>query len=88
MSSTNRGGDRHVSDYYVTPQAEITRFLNRFVQREQYAMSRTILDPCAGGTATDEMSYPAALREFGCPGPGEISRLIDLTDLKTLLIDR
>lgn len=34
MSSTNRGYDRHKSDYYVTPVDKIEEFLEAFVERE------------------------------------------------------
>lgn len=31
MSSTNRGGIREVSDYYITPKNEIKNFLSVFM---------------------------------------------------------
>ena len=34
MSSTNRGHNRHKSDYYVTPQDQIELFLNEFLKIE------------------------------------------------------
>jgi len=77
MSSTNRGGDRHAADYYVTPQKPIHDFLyalseddpsqfgwsdgGGFYQRMASGIS--ILDPCAGGDERTEMAYPKALRD-------------------------
>lgn len=52
MSSTNRGGERHVSDYYITPQEEIIRFLSAFenVYKDQVDFkSDSFYDPCSGG---------------------------------------
>lgn len=67
MSSTKRGGQRHVSDYYVTPKESIRDFFNEFLQHEPDALSGdgTILDPCAGGDSKNEMSYPTVLCETG-----------------------
>jgi hypothetical protein len=52
MSSTNRGYDRHTSDYYVTPQKPIKEFLSAFLQEEDVSRPDRLmwLDPCAGGT--------------------------------------
>ena len=60
MSSTNRGGVREISDYYVTPQNEILKFLYAWDNNEWLRRHR-VLDPCAGGDATHPMSYPKAL---------------------------
>lgn len=67
MSSTNRGKPRNVSDYYVTPQAEIKKFLDAWsedVKWKQHIRGYVILDPCAGGDAKHEMSYPKALASY------------------------
>lgn len=65
MSSTARGYDRHVSDYYITPVDKIEDFLRAFLQVEPLALNGLILDPCAGGDEINDMSYPLALRKFG-----------------------
>lgn len=66
MSSTNRGYDRHKSDYYVTPIESIVSFLEEFKKYESEALrGRYILDPCAGGDAKNPMSYPEALKQIG-----------------------
>ena len=66
MSSTNRGYDRHKSDYYITPQDQIELFLNEFVKVEtglaEPYFSFNILDPCAGGDEAHEMSYPESIK--------------------------
>lgn len=77
MSSTNRGGDRHASDYYITPRNEIERFLSAFLV--DYEIDRpdrlTWFDPCAGGgvqithskrsgtmtTVNNPMAYPSVI---------------------------
>jgi len=67
MSSTNRGGVRSVSDYYVTPIQEIKLFLKELLREipDLFAKENlTILDPCAGGDARHSMSYPEALQQF------------------------
>lgn len=38
MSSTQRGYERHKSDYYVTPINKIKDFLNEFVKHEPSIM--------------------------------------------------
>jgi hypothetical protein len=67
MSSTNRSAAReqHVADYYVTPIAEITNFLNAFLRYEDIPKHIDILDPCSGGDAINDMSYPVVLEGFG-----------------------
>ena len=69
MSSTNRGYDRHKSDYYVTPLSSIHDFLNEFKQDEPLLFRAedgvTFLDPSAGGDDENDMSYPTALMEHG-----------------------
>lgn len=70
MSSTNRGGERAASDYYVTPVPAIETFLEAWHADNElpFQECRRILDPCAGGTVdntgkvTVEMSYPKAIR--------------------------
>lgn len=68
MSSTNRSNARntHISDYYITPVAQIALFLDQlFVDYPKVGYFSSILDPCAGGDADNPMSYPKALAEFG-----------------------
>ena len=65
MSSTNRGSKRIGYDYYVTPKNAIRDFLRNFVQQVTLDNDAIILDPCAGGSATEDMSYPKVLSEFG-----------------------
>lgn len=60
MSSTNRGYNRHKSDYYVTPQDDIALFLDEY-KKDEGELSTPILDPCAGGDMNHEMSYPAVI---------------------------
>lgn len=77
MSSTNRANaaQRHVADYYVTPVTSIKEFLDAF--RFDFLTFKTpdtvdlfngpactILYPCAGGDATNEMSYPVAIERY------------------------
>lgn len=66
MSSTNRGYDRHKSDYYITPQHDVKEFLDLWIQDiDLNAKKLKWLDPCAGGDKDNEMSYPAVIsREF------------------------
>lgn len=75
MSSTNRTNakERHVSDYYVTPQRDILHFFENWIKDEceddtedNISMCRDLdnvvwLDPCAGGDVNHEMSYPAVI---------------------------
>lgn len=64
MSSTKRGNDRHVSDYYVTPITNILEFMDNFVKQEPNSFDGIILDPCAGGDSGNFMSYPTAINQF------------------------
>lgn len=67
MSSTNRSNfrDIHIADYYVTPIAEINKFLDEFKKLEGYSLYfGKILDPCAGGDEKHPMSYPEALKQY------------------------
>jgi hypothetical protein len=67
MSSTQRGYDRHVSDYYITPIRPITEFLEQLMIYEPQVFSdeTLFLDPTAGGDAEHPMSYPEALKMYG-----------------------
>lgn len=67
MSSTLRGYDRHLSDYYVTPVDKINDFLEAFAKYEPqlFEGNTVFLDPTAGGDQINQMSYPAALAAFG-----------------------
>jgi len=71
MSSTKRGGQRQVSDYYVTPVPEIITMLERLFTIEpdaKSAFAQDVLDPAAGGDSTHLMSYPTAIHRKGiCP---------------------
>lgn len=72
MSSTNRGYEKHISDFYITPKEPIKHFFKSFIgvqaemcNRDYILGSQTkILDPCAGGNDKHEMSYPAVLDEM------------------------
>lgn len=68
MSSTNRtnAAARHVSDYYVTPVLSVQEFIREFNADfpEIITQPKSILDPCAGGDAQHEMSYPAAIKNY------------------------
>jgi len=67
MSSTNREGQRHTSDYYITPPYEVSHFLRnlKLVIPDILNNKISILDPCAGGDDYNEMSYPLALQLEG-----------------------
>lgn len=73
MSSTNRGYDRHKSDYYVTPTNEILKFIDYSKQYINFD-KEDILDPCAGGDKNHKMSYPYAFAKRGY----EINDTLDL----------
>lgn len=67
MSSTNRSKARqeHISDYYITPQSQIELFLKEFEQvNDIFTKNIKILDPCAGGDNTHEMSYPSVIKKL------------------------
>ena len=67
MSSTNRHNaeKRHIADYYVTPVKDIITFLGALDEEVSLDIwNKTILDPCAGGDPSHDMSYPKALREY------------------------
>lgn len=65
MSSTNRGYDRHVSDYYVTPKKDVTDFLNAFIKVENIQIdSMKIIDPACGGDKTNDPTYTQVIRNL------------------------
>ncbi len=66
MSSTNRGYDRHVGDFYVTPHEAVKTFLDHFKKDLESSMRDEFadcywLDPCAGGDEKHEMTYPTVI---------------------------
>ena len=64
MSSTNRGYDRHKSDYYVTPKKDVDLFLNEFSEKENKLMTHYhYLDPCCGGDTENGATYTELLKE-------------------------
>jgi len=65
MSSTNRGRSRNISDYYITPEEEINKFLDKFLGEHSFERHCRILDPCAGGDSIHPMAYPNALEKHG-----------------------
>jgi hypothetical protein len=77
MSSTNRGGQREVSDYYVTPPDAVESFLMEFFSDhpEHDFSGKVILDPCAGGDSEHGMSYPDAIKKWKYEQPVEISTM-------------
>jgi len=53
---------RHArSDYYVTPEGPIRDFLLALCELEHNILNSRILDPCAGGDAQHDMSYPKVI---------------------------
>ena len=74
MSSTNRGYERHKVDFYVTPQEAIRQFFGHWLDDligefhdDQLSVGTNPdrakwLDPCAGGDAKHEMSYPTVIK--------------------------
>lgn len=65
MSSTNRGYERHISDFYITPQEPIKQFMTKFLEIENFIKDILILDPCAGGNDKYDMPYPSVLNKLG-----------------------
>src|SRR5690554_1562221 len=65
MSSTNRGYDRHVADYYVTPKKDVEVFLNKFIQCNKISNPEKLkwLDPCCGGDKDNEVLYLSVIKE-------------------------
>lgn len=73
MSSTNRGYDRHISDYYHTPEWAIRDFFANFMsdmQKEEALIAdmpdkMIWLDPAAGGDKDHpEMPYPSVIKDL------------------------
>lgn len=76
MSSTNRGYDRHATDYYVTPKEAVKSFLVNWMSDLNGEFSSDYskvgdrpgdvrwLDPCAGGDQKHDMTYPVVLKEL------------------------
>lgn len=68
MSSTNRGYERHKTDYYVTPHQPVVNFLTMFLQCTGIKNPNHYgwFDPCAGGDDKNEMTYPYVIENhFG-----------------------
>jgi hypothetical protein len=89
MSSTNRGYDRHKSDYYATPIEDIKLFLKEFcrvydqiIDLDKFTFTKplNILDPCAGNLA-----YSDAIKNYDFPDYKEINT-IDIRDDSAALI--
>lgn len=67
MSSTNRSNarDKHIADYYITPQKAIKQFLKLFYEEDNINLINwNILDPCAWWDKDNKMSYPTVLQEY------------------------
>jgi len=68
MSSTNRGYDRHKSDYYVTPKKDVKDFIKHFTQVENISndlmMDFDFLDPCCGGDSENDATYLSVIKEL------------------------
>lgn len=68
MSSTNRGYDRHKSDYYVTPQKDVELFIQKFqkvLNKDTNSMSELKwLDPCCGGDDNNDASYIEVIKNY------------------------
>jgi len=70
MSSTNRGYDRHASDYYRTPISAIEEFLGKWDEladkglvKDIFTQEAICLDPSAGGDKDFPLiPYPSALK--------------------------
>lgn len=75
MSSTQRGYDRHKSDYYITPPQVVKDFLDCWLgdlQAEEHWIAERPdkaqwLDPCAGGDENHKMSYADTIAEEFSP---------------------
>jgi len=75
MSSTNRSNarDTHISDYYITPKAEILNFLDAWLydlsNEQEYNLlagrpdKALWLDPCSGGDKDHSMPYVQAIQD-------------------------
>lgn len=84
MSSTNRHNaeKRHIADYYVTPVKDIITFLGALDEEVTLNIwDKIILDPCAGGDSSHNMSYPKALREYyAIPNDWDGIKTIDIRE--------
>ena len=67
MSSTNRGYDRHKSDYYITPKSDVSYFLKEFQSKLGIDISTmNVLDPCCGGDKENDATYIHIIKqEYG-----------------------
>jgi hypothetical protein len=65
MSSTNRGYNRHIADYYVTPKYVVKDFLSSFLQDENIDRPDRMswLDPCCGGDENNEATYLTVIND-------------------------
>lgn len=82
MSSTNRSNVRaeHVADYYITPVNDIITFFTALDSTiDLDVLNHVILDPCSGGDAKHNMSYPEAISEF-YKIPQSIVKTIDIRE--------
>lgn len=62
MSSTNRGYERHKSDYYATPIKPIIEFFKEFRLKNNINLDNLKwLDPCAGGDKDKNCAYPEVI---------------------------
>jgi hypothetical protein len=90
MSSTNRSAarEKHVSDYYVTPLHTIREFLEAFNKDVSFGQDEPmmILDPCAGGDATNPMAYPNAITNYSGWNVGQIHTIDIRPDSKAMVI--
>lgn len=71
MSSTNRGYNRHKSDYYVTPKNDVRIFLNHFTKINDISndlfQDFKFLDPCCGGDKLNDPTYLSVIKELYDP---------------------
>jgi len=79
MSSTNRGYERHKTDYYVTPTKSIMEFFSNWMVDVSGEFHDDVLDignrpdrakwldPCAGGDKKHPMSYPKVIKHLFDP---------------------
>lgn len=84
MSSTNRGYERHKSDYYVTPVKSIEKFIDYVTNDIPSIFYGNILDNCAGGDDKHPMSYPTALLNKGI-NPDNITTVDIRKDSKAMI---
>ena len=89
MSSTNRGYNRHETDYYVTPKDAVKVFFANWLEdlmSEFHDDTLCIgsrpdrarwLDPCAGGDEKHGMSYPDVIKKEFNP---EILETVDVRE--------